>query len=77
VFRRLVSEQQLSKVVVTKDFYRFVNAYDHVNSFSRVETLTMASLSPGAELDIQYAPFRLLDSWNLNAFAVFTIKLPK
>ncbi len=71
VFRRLVSERRLSKVGVTNDLYRFVNAFDHVNSFSRVETLTMASLSPSAELDIQYAPFRVLHSWNLNAFAVF------
>lgn len=73
-FRRVISEPTASRQGVSPQQFRLVNAVDHVSSFARIKTLARAALQPGRELKINYYPFAFLRSWNLNAFAVFTIR---
>jgi hypothetical protein len=73
-FRRLVSERAAKGRGICSSHFRLVNAIEHVNPFGRVATLTRAALDPSRELKIAYHPFTRLPSWNLNAFAVFTIR---
>lgn len=74
VFRRMVSEPSAKRRGVAPAHFRLINALDHVSSFERMVTLTRAALEPHRDLRITYYPLRFLPSWNLNAFAVFTIR---
>jgi hypothetical protein len=69
----MVSEPAAVRRGVSRHVYRLVNAIEHVSSFGRVAALAGAALEPNRELKITYYPFPLLPSWNLNAFAVFTV----
>ena len=72
-FRRIVSQRTARKHGVPPEEYALVNAIEHLNPFSRVLTLTRAALTPGRRLEVRHFPFPLLPSWNLNAFAIFSI----
>jgi phosphatidylethanolamine/phosphatidyl-N-methylethanolamine N-methyltransferase len=72
-FRRVVSEPAAARRGVGRQVYRLVNAIEHVSSFSRVAALAGAALESDRELKTNYYPFPLLPSWNLNAFAVFSV----
>lgn len=73
IFRRIISVPTAKSMNVDKKTYQIVNAIEHVSSFSRTKTLVKSAVLPDNELKIQYYPFRFLKSWNLNAFAIFTI----
>jgi phosphatidylethanolamine/phosphatidyl-N-methylethanolamine N-methyltransferase len=72
-FRRMVSEPAAARRGVSRHVYRMVNAIEHVSSFSRVAALAGAAVEPDRDLKTTYYPFPLVPSWNLNAFAVFSV----
>jgi len=74
LFRWLVSERTAKRFGVSRDLYRLVNRGEHLNYFGRVVTLTKAALEGDRELRIRYRPFPLVHSWNLNAYAIFSIE---
>lgn len=74
VFRRVVSEPSAKKSGVLPATYRLVNAVEHLSPFNRVLTLTKSSIEPGRALRVRYFPFSWIHSWNLNAFAIFSIE---
>jgi ubiquinone/menaquinone biosynthesis C-methylase UbiE len=74
IFRRLVSEKTAKRFEVSANEHRLINALDHVSSFSRILTLARASLYPERKLLVDYYPIRFCKSWNINAFAIFSIE---
>ena len=74
LFRRIFSERYVQNLGIPIDLYRFVNDYDHINSFSRAENLTISTIKHHAYLKIRYFPFVFLRSWYLNIFAIFSIR---
>lgn len=76
MFRRLISERTAMRYGVSRNQYRLVNALEHVNGLPRVRALALAALEEGRELKINFFPWRWTPSWNLNAFAIFSI-VPK
>jgi ubiquinone/menaquinone biosynthesis C-methylase UbiE len=57
LFRRTFSERYVRNLGIPLDLYRFVNDYDHVNSFSRAMNLTKCSLNNQTQLRIRYFSF--------------------
>lgn len=76
-FRRMVSEPGAKKSGVSPAAYRLVNAVEHVSPFNRILTLTRSAIEPSRVLRVRYYPFPWLHSWNLNAFAIFSIEPKK
>ncbi len=73
-FRRVFAERNAKKRGVPRDQYRLVNAIEHMSPFGRVLELTRASLENGRNLRVTYYPFPWIRSWNMNAFAIFSIE---
>ncbi len=74
VFRRLVSQRAAEREGVPPHEYRLVHAIDHLNPFTRVWTIAKAAVEPHRRLKVRFFPFRAIPSWNLNAFAIFSIE---
>jgi ubiquinone/menaquinone biosynthesis C-methylase UbiE len=74
IFRRIVSVPNAKKYGVQRNTYEEINAYEHVSSFSRTLRLVKSEIQPGRKLKVHYFPFPFLKSWNLNAFAIFSIE---
>lgn len=74
VFRRFVSERNAQKHGVPSNQYRLVNAIEHLSPFGRVLELTRASVETDRVLRVTYFPFPWIRSWNMNAFAIFSIE---
>lgn len=72
-FRRLVSHRAAKAHGVSATDFDLVNALDHVSYFGRVLTVAQAAVDPSRRLDVRYYPFPGVASWNLNAFAVFSL----
>jgi SAM-dependent methyltransferase len=72
-FRRVISQRTAEKNGVPGSSYKLVSAIDHVNPFGRVLTLSRAAIEPDRRLEVRYFPFKFLPSWNLNAFAIFSV----
>jgi len=73
IFRRVISEHAARKMGIPIETYRTVNAIEHINHFNRALVLTKISIEPGRKFQVRYYPFKWIHSWNLNAFAVFSI----
>lgn len=73
IFRRLISVPTAKKMKVDKKTYQLVNAIEHISSFNRTKTLVENAVSSSNTLKVTYFPFPFLRSWNLNAFAIFSI----
>ena len=74
VFRRLVSQRTAEREGVPRLEYRLVHAIDHVNPFTRLWTIAKAAVEPDRRLRVRFFPFPQIPSWNLNAFAIFSIE---
>ena len=74
VFRRVVSQRTAEREGVPPQEYRLVHAIDHLNPFTRVWTIAKAAVEPDRRLRVRFFPFPAIPSWNLNAFAIFSIE---
>ena len=74
VFRRVVSQRTAKREGVPPQEYRLVHAIDHLNPFTRVWTIAKAAVEPDRRLRVRFFPFPAILSWNLNAFAIFSIE---
>jgi ubiquinone/menaquinone biosynthesis C-methylase UbiE len=76
--RQVISKKAAKKAGASVELYDLVNAYEHISSFPRIKRLMIHTASAqGAQLSIKYFPFTFLKSWNLNAFAIFTMRKSK
>jgi SAM-dependent methyltransferase len=72
-FRRWISEPSARRRGVSAQEYRLVNALEHGSSFMRILSIARAAVLPDRQLSVEYHPFRVLRSWNLNGYAIFRI----
>lgn len=77
VFRKLVSERRVASLGISKRTYRLVNAYEHISSFDRIKKLVSFAIEDSRQLSVTYYPLRFVRSFNVNAFAIFTISPEK
>jgi hypothetical protein len=59
---------------VPRQEYGLVHAIDHLNPFTRLWTIAKVAVEPDRRLRVRFFPFPRIPSWNLNAFAVFSIE---
>ena len=75
LFRRMISEAIVGKHGVSREEYRLINALEHVSSFPRVWEISRQAVRPDNSLSIEFFPFSKVQSWNINAYAIFRISV--